>query len=112
MNFKLLRIKEKFLKLQRNRPKPLREYDQGYITPETILKRISFAISKGDIINKEIFIIGDDNLVSITLGLTKFLKRTMVIDVDERLIDFISKVSEKESLNIEVENFRYKKPFS
>jgi len=110
VNFNLLNIKKKFLELQKNRPQPLRKYDQGYITPETTLKRVSFAISKGDVTNKEIFIIGDDDLVSIALGLTRLPKRIVVVDIDKRLIDFISKISKKESLNLEVLTLDVREP--
>jgi len=98
MDFKKLKIEKKFLKIQKDKPKPLKEYDQGYVTAQTTLKRVSFAFSKGDLINKRVLILGDDDLVSIALGFLGVCKEIFVLDVDKRIINFIQKIKEKEKL--------------
>lgn len=96
------KIYEKFLLIQKGRPLPLIEYDQGYITPETTIARIAFADSKGDIRNQNILILGDDDLVSIALALSKLPSKITVFEIDNRLVEFISSTSKKFNLSIEV----------
>lgn len=98
MDFKKLKIEKRFLKIQKDKPKPLKEFDQGYVTAQTTLKRVSFAFSKGDLINKRVLILGDDDLVSIALGFLGVCKEIFVLDVDKRIIDFIQKIKEKEKI--------------
>ncbi len=58
---------EEFLEIQKNRPEPIREYDQGYITPISTIARVMFATSKGDVKNKDIIdggaYVGDSALI-------------------------------------------------
>lgn len=91
----------KFIKIQKDRPIPKIEYDQGYITPESLFAKIALADSKGDLGNKQILILGDDDLLSIALALTKLPAQIIVLEIDTRLIDFISKISNKFKLKIE-----------
>ncbi|MCS7135187.1 MAG: bis-aminopropyl spermidine synthase family protein, partial [Candidatus Aenigmarchaeota archaeon] len=55
---------------------------------------------RGEIYGK-IFVVGDDDLLSIVLSLTGFPEKVVVIDADERIIDFINSLSKKYSLNVE-----------
>ncbi len=101
---------EEFLEIQKNRPEPIREYDQGYITPISTIARVMFATSKGDVKNKDIIVLGDDDLVSIALALTRYPKRVVVLDIDERLINFIKNISNDYDLDIETIVFDLRKP--
>ena len=91
----------KFINIQKDRPKPNIEYDQGYITPESLFAKIALADSKGDLRNKQILILGDDDLLSIALALTKLPSKIIVLEIDTRLINFISQISNKLKLKIE-----------
>ncbi|HEC87995.1 MAG TPA: putative methyltransferase [Thermoplasmata archaeon] len=93
-------IKKKYEKILKNRPKPIEEYDQGYISIEIALRKLAFLIERGDIFG-EIFILGDDDLFSISLALTFLPKKIVVVDIDERIIDFINKTADEYSLKIE-----------
>ena len=84
---------EEFKKIVKNRPLPKQEFDQAFVTPETVIARIAFMVSRNDVENKEIFVIGDDDLTSVALMLSRLPKRIAVIDIDKRLTDFIEKVS-------------------
>lgn len=99
---KLKEIYEIFLSIQNNRPNPVIEYDQGYVTPETTISRVAFADSKGDIRNQNIIILGDDDLVSIALALTKLPAKITVFEIDKRLVEFIFNTSKKLDLPIEI----------
>lgn len=94
-------IKE-FIKVQENRPQAIQEFDQGFVTPETTLARVAYMYYRGDLKNKDIIVLGDDDLVSIAIGLTNLANRIVVIDIDKRLTDFIQKVSNDYGLRIEI----------
>ncbi len=94
-------IKE-FMKIQRNRPEAIQQYDQGYVTPETTLARVAYMHYRGDLKGRDIIILGDDDLVSIAVGLTGLARRIAVIDIDERLTRFITKTADEYGLKIEV----------
>ena len=99
-----------FKETSKGRPEPLFEYDQGYLTPESTISRIAFADLKGDIRGKSIIILGDDDLLSIALGLSKLPKRIVVLELDDRLLSFIEKTSEKNRLGIEVRTHDLRHP--
>lgn len=86
---------EDFKKIVKDRPLPKQEFDQAFVTPETVIARVAFMISRNDIKNKEIFVIGDDDLTSVALMLSYLPKKIAVIDIDRRLTDFIERVSKE-----------------
>jgi predicted methyltransferase len=102
---KFSEIKDKFLKIQKRRPAPLRKFDQGYVTPSTTLARFALAHEKGDIFGKEIFVLGDDDLISIVLGISRLPKKITVVEIDRRLTDFIQETGVKEGFKVEVHTF-------
>ncbi|MGB7292660.1 MAG: bis-aminopropyl spermidine synthase family protein [Thermodesulfobacteriota bacterium] len=102
---KFSEIKNKFLKVQKRRPVPLRKFDQGYVTPSTTLSRFALAYERGDIYGKEIFVLGDDDLISIALGISRLPKRITVVEIDKRLTDFIQETGVKEGFKVEVHTF-------
>ncbi len=103
-------IAQDFFRIAENRPKALHEFDQGYVTPETTLARVAYMDMRGDVRGKDLLILGDDDLVSIALGLTGFANRIVVLEIDKRLTDFISRVSSEYGLDIEITQFDLRKP--
>ena len=103
-------VVKEFIKIQKERPPPIQQYDQGYVTPETTLARVAYMYHKGDLKGREIIFLGDDDLVSIAVGLTHMARRIAVIDIDERLTDFIAKKSKEYGLNIEILTTDRRKP--
>ena len=75
-------------------PRPLVELDQCHCTPKTKLRRV-LAMHEADAISgRRILLLGDDDLISITLlrfvatfGIR--IDELVVVDVDQRLIEFI-----------------------
>ncbi len=110
INGKLEEAFKVFLKVQENRPKAVHEYDQGYVTPENSFARIAMADEKGDIRGKEVIVLGDDDLMSLALALTKLPKKVTVLEIDKRLIDFIASVSNKYNLGIDARLHDLTKP--
>jgi len=99
-------ILQKFIELTKNRPLPISDFDQGFIRPEDTLKRTAFIYERGDLENTEIFILGDDDLISLSMALTKLPKKIVVVEIDERINKFIrEKAKEIGYKNIEVYNY-------
>ncbi len=102
----------RFEQITGNRPEPIMEFDQGFVGPLIAFARIALLADRGDIQGKEVIILGDDDLVSLAAALSGLPKRITVLEVDERLVDFIKNTSEKENLRIEVipHDLRFKLP--
>ena len=107
---KYSKIREKFIKIQRKRPKASHAYDQGYVTPNSTFARFLIGYERGDIYGKDILIIGDDDLISIVIGLSRLAKSITVVEIDERLTKFINTIAESEGMQINVQNFDLRKP--
>jgi len=103
-------IKKKFLKIQKRRPKPLRRFDQGYVTPITTLFRFALAYERGDIVGKDIIILGDDDLISIVLGISSLPKKITVVEIDKRITDFIEDIGVREGFRVDVQTFDLRHP--
>ncbi len=90
-----------FKRISKEHPPILAEFYQGKIIPEDTVFRIALMHKYGDVADKNIVLIGDDDLLSIALALTNLPKRIVVFDIDKRLGEFIEKVSRKYKLEIE-----------
>ena len=110
VNIKNTGIYEKFYEIQKTRPKPIQKYDQGNITPESTVARIALMLKRGDVSNKRIIVLGDDDLVGIALGLTGLPADVLVLDIDDRLIEFTNNVAKENNLNVRAEVFDLRKP--
>lgn len=90
---------KRFTELTAERPAPKHEFDQAFVTPETVVARVALMHSRGDLVKKEIFVLGDDDLTSVALMLTNLPKRIAVLDIDERLTRFIEKIANEIGFN-------------
>lgn len=100
------KILERFKELTKNRPLPTSDFDQGFIRPEDTLKRVAFIYLRGDLEENEIFILGDDDLISVAMALTGLPKKITVVEIDERINRFIKETCGKIGYkNIEVYNY-------
>lgn len=73
---------------------PKRQYDQFFATPQGTAKKVSILNKKGQISNKKILIIGDDDLVSIAIALfsTDYTSIT-VLDVDKDILNTVNLIA-------------------
>ncbi|MCX7831484.1 MAG: bis-aminopropyl spermidine synthase family protein [Actinobacteria bacterium] len=101
---------KRFKELVKDRPEAIVEYDQGYVTPETTVSRVAFLAQKGDIQGKDLLILGDDDLLSIAAALSGLPNRVVVVEIDERIVNFINNVSKRENLGIETINLDLRNP--
>ncbi|OAQ20817.1 bis-aminopropyl spermidine synthase family protein [Thermosulfurimonas dismutans] len=97
---------QRFLEVTKERPLPTSDYDQGFVRPVDTVRRVAYIYQRGDLEEAEIFILGDDDLLSVVMGLTRMPKRVVVVEIDERLNAFIKEFAEREGLtNLEVYNY-------
>lgn len=87
-------------KVQQDRPKPTFIFDQRPVNTETVVRRVAYAIWRGDLQNKKIAVIGDDDLTSVALAQIGMASEVVVFDIDERILNLINKISKSYNLNI------------
>ncbi|MBH0330225.1 hypothetical protein ABH14_10540 [Brevibacillus brevis] len=91
------------------RPQVDVQIDQSKCTVETSLRRAILCLRYQSLVGKKILCVGDDDLVSISLGL--LLKRLFpgnqqrpeqidVVDIDERFLQYITDVSKQKALTV------------
>ena len=99
-------VYEKFLYVTEDRPLPLEDYDQGFIRPIDTIRRMAFIYQRGDLEGAEVFILGDDDLLSVAMGLTGMAQRITVVEIDPRLTYFIEHFCKKWGIgNITVKQY-------
>ncbi len=92
------------------RPQADVQIDQSKCTAETSMKRAILCLKQHALIGKRILCVGDDDLVSVSIGL--LLKRLFpagghtktsvtVVDIDKRFLDYIGGIAVQEQLSIE-----------
>ncbi|MEM0203172.1 MAG: bis-aminopropyl spermidine synthase family protein [Archaeoglobaceae archaeon] len=89
----------KYREICKDRPPAVEKFDQGFISEEGVVRRLEFIHERGDIYEK-FFIVGDDDLFSLALSLTGLPKEVVVVDIDERLVNFINRVAKEKRLNV------------
>jgi len=99
-----------FRKAVKERPKPIQDFDQGYVTPESTVSRVAFMHFNGDLKGKEILILGDDDLVSICIGITGLAKRVVVLEADRRINQFINRIAGEMGWDMEAIDFNLLNP--
>lgn len=109
---KMLEILDFIKKIQKERPESTFIFDQRPVNPETVIRRVAYAIWRGDIQDKKIVIIGDDDFTSLAIAKTKMAKEVVVFEIDERILNTISTVSEKYNLGIKTVKQDLLKQFS
>ncbi len=88
-----------------NRPEPEFSLDQSHADFPTIIKKVLYLLKKGDIEGRRIIFLGDDDSISLALGLTKLADEITVVDIDKRVLEFISQSAKKYDLkNINILN--------
>ncbi|MGI6371239.1 MAG: bis-aminopropyl spermidine synthase family protein [Patescibacteria group bacterium] len=88
-------------KWQSLRPSPDRNLDQFWATEETVKKRVAYI---GGLINdrtEKILFLGDDDLTSVALCMSRSSLKATVVDIDKRILEFIGRIAESEGLLIE-----------
>ena len=110
LNFWSTLIKE-YDEIAKNRPLPTNVYDQGVIDNESAISRFLYMLSRGDLYKKKIIILGDDDLMGILFSLSDIVDEITVLEIDERLVNYINSVKKEKNLkNIEVYTYDARDP--
>ncbi len=83
-------LQQKFSQIAQRRPPAIREFDQGFLTADSVIKRVAWMDRCGDLTKKQIALLGDDDLLSVALALTGRPARIIVFEIDERLVEFLN----------------------
>jgi predicted methyltransferase len=94
-------ILEKLREVSSLRPSANPKLDQAHATPETALRRALYMLDGGSLGGRNALFLGDDDLTSVAAGLLNVAKGITVVDIDSRLIETITGISEEEGLGIE-----------
>ena len=81
-----------------NRPAPEFELDQSHADFSTVLKKTLYLIKKGDIEGRRMIFLGDDDCISLAVGLTNLANEITVVDIDDRVLNYQSEIARKVSL--------------
>ncbi|MCS7130908.1 MAG: bis-aminopropyl spermidine synthase family protein [Archaeoglobaceae archaeon] len=100
----------KYSEICKNRPPAVEKFDQGFISEEGVIRRIEFIHERGDIYGS-IFVVGDDDLFSLAVSLTGLPKKVVVVDIDERLVNFINSTANEYGLRVEAHVYDVQKAF-
>lgn len=84
------------------RPPPISSYDQGALTSDSVFQRLALMYAQGDIVQKKILLLGDDDLLSLALALTGLPREIVVVEIDNRLCDFIREAAYGKNLRVTV----------
>lgn len=115
----MIEIKEELKEIFENRPHTNMAIDQSKSSMDTSLKRAILTLKDYNLIGKRILCLGDDDLVSISLGflLKKIFNNAIhhvtqitVMDIDTRIINYINDIAIKESLPIKCVCADFRKP--
>jgi predicted methyltransferase len=93
------RVLEDFEEIVAMRPKATPDFDQGHVTPETTVRRLALMAQQGDLVGRDLLLLGDDDLTSIAAALSELPRRICVLDVDERIVSFIRHVARDRGWN-------------
>lgn len=100
----------KFKSILRNRPAPADEFDQKFITPEGVMLRVAFMAERGDLAGGRLFVVGDDDLLSVAAALTGAPRKVVVVDIDKRVVEFINTVGDELGLGVEAHTYDVRDP--
>lgn len=93
-------VLRQYQEIAKERPEAIEVYDQGFISTDGVMRRAEFIYERGDLATN-IFVVGDDDLFSIAASLTGIPKKITVVEIDERLVDFINKKADEFGLRVE-----------
>jgi predicted methyltransferase len=85
------------------RPRALKEFDQWYMEPRQAFFRLAYMHSRGDLVDRDVFVIGDDDLVGLAAALTGLPRRVLVLEIDERLVEFTNRMAREHGLQERLE---------
>lgn len=94
--------REKIMEILSHRLDPERNYDQFLATKETVIERIRLMDKLGDLRQKKLLFLGDDDFTSVLAGIYGDTAEISVLEIDKRITTEIRKFNDKYNLKINV----------
>jgi len=91
---------------------PKDEFEQGSLRPKAAMKKVAYAIHRGDVAGKHLVCVGDDDLLSLIFGMTGLPKSILVLDIDEDILALVDKYAKNISVPITTKLQDLYKPIS
>jgi len=110
MDGRFREVLEEFREIVKGRPAPTIDFFQGYMHERDVVERVALMHYYGDVAGKDFILVGDDDLLSVALALTRLPSRILVLDIDRRLGDFIGKVNKDHGFEIEFREYDVSDP--
>ncbi|HZV48782.1 MAG TPA: bis-aminopropyl spermidine synthase family protein [Candidatus Dormibacteraeota bacterium] len=80
-----------FHRLTAGRPPAEARFGQGHLTVDSVLARVRTMLAQGDLwLGVRVAVLGDDDLASLALALTRLPSRVTVFEIDRRVTAFIA----------------------
>ncbi|MBL9099532.1 MAG: bis-aminopropyl spermidine synthase family protein [Myxococcales bacterium] len=93
-----------------DRPAPNFAFDQGAIPSEESLLRAASMQDRGDLWGQEVLFVGDFDLTSVALALTRQPARVVVLDIDPRVVEFVDAAGARLGLPLSGRRFDVRDP--
>jgi predicted methyltransferase len=87
------------------RPEARWEIDQVHTTVEDLARRAAFVAESGDVLDKDLLFVGDDDFCSLVVCATGAPRRVVVVDVDERVLERLAGAAASKNLPLEVVHY-------
>lgn len=94
--------RERFMPIARERPPAISSFDQGALTVDSVFRRIALMDAQGDLRDRRLILIGDDDLTGLALALTGLPREIVVVEVDPRLCAFMEAAARVHGLRLAV----------
>ena len=104
----LKELARRFDEVTADRPEAIVDYDQGYITTSTVVSRVALIAERGDLEGKKLLVLGDDDLFSIAAGLSGLPEEVVVLEIDDRLVEYINKKAGALGLPVKAEKYDFR----
>jgi len=105
------KVYQKMKEIQPRRPEAISQFDQGPVELETLIARLMVMYSRGDLEQRDLLVLGDDDLTGLAAALTGLPRKVQVLEVDQRLVEFIKKTVQEEGMsNLEVGSYDVREP--
>ncbi|RMF88310.1 MAG: putative methyltransferase, partial [Nitrospinota bacterium] len=92
---------QEFQRLLQERPLTTAKYFQGNMDAESVVARVHLMDMRDGLAGKRITLVGDDDYLSLALALTRLPARIVVLEVDERIGEFLCRCRQQYDLPIE-----------
>ncbi len=93
-------IQEQVDEIYNSRPTAKREYDQFLATKETLIKRTLFLMESGELLNRKILFLGDDDHTSIAISSVTKKTDITLLDIDLDVLNNINNLAKKHDYSI------------